>query len=340
MFALLPCVCIWAASLLGAGALRLKQHHASASANTAKPWFERSDSEKWVAMVQLAGGTYSMRDKLEEAEWNETGNATGWHTIHVTARESTTPDSPTKDSAVLYRRNEEPVCALGFAGSYEKDREDWLHNADIRVKAWCGRARVHSGFANYMEKLRREPGFRELVGKMGNRSLCGNGIIALGHSSGGAQASLFASCANAWLKKDLQWQWLLSGVRVKELYTFGAPEVALGGLKNDQSRDGCFSGYRFYREDDWLRYDPVPMGFRLLHSLMIPSGEFRHPAIKAVKLSQDDTNITHTDIHSCWSSPKFPSWGPLRGFKSLKELAPNIPLHSIREYADRIRDVV
>jgi hypothetical protein len=333
MFAIVLCGCVLAAGLVGADAARLR---ASASSNAAKPWFARSDSEKWQEMVNLTMSAYTAVEV----------NTNGWHTLQTISRDTFVPismgdtpmNSPAKDVAVLYRRNDEPVCALGFAGS--EDLKDWLHNVNFKTKTWCGRKKVHSGFASYMDGIKKLPGLREMVGKMGDQKLCGNGIIALGHSSGGALASLFASCANAWFKWDPRWQRLLSGVRVKEVYTFGAPEVAVGGLTNDQSHDGCFSGYRFYREDDSLHYDPFPLALRLLtQSLMIPNGGFRHPAIKAVRLDRDDTSAFHKHVYSCRSTA-FPSGGAHRGFVSIEKLTSNLDLHLIGEYERMIHAVV
>lgn len=81
-------------------------------------------------------------------------------------------------------------------------------------------------------------------------------IVVVGHSLGGAVASMFSYCAN--LKTECgECRPLMSGYKVQQLYTIGSPSVVPWGesyhLENGESLDGCFQGLRIYKDKD-----PVP----------------------------------------------------------------------------------
>lgn len=71
---------------------------------------------------------------------------------------------------------------------------------------------------------------------------------------------------------------------VRNLYTFGAPHVAIGHLENPLASDGCFPGMRVVNKDKALVYH-VDVGPTLLTTTA-----YDHPRIHPVFLYQDGTS--------------------------------------------------
>jgi hypothetical protein len=182
---------------------------------------------------------------------------------------------------------------------------DALYDASATTQTWCGQAKVHTGFAVYLDEFRRMAGGMSMISKMRSKSTCGNGIVTIGHSLGGALATLFAVCANR-KSQGFIWNTFLQGIKVKELYTFGAPEVARVGTRNGQRKSGCFTGARFYNEPSYTTFDPVPLSAR-----GVVSSYYKHTLVNAVRL-QDNNHI----VHSCTKNPesvrKYPEYSRLR----------------------------
>jgi len=224
-------------------------------------------------------------------------NIAGWSRLQILKR-----DDGKKDFVGLYKLNAKPICAIVFQGS--EDNVDWMHNIAATPKTWCGKTKVHAGFASYLDRFKRVGG--SMVKKMRSKSTCGQGIVSVGHSLGGALAGLLAACANR-KSQGSAWRTFLKGIEVKELYTFGAPEVVQGGIRNDRRKSGCFNGARFYNEQSQFKFDPVPLIARTGTRIE----KYKHPAVNAVRL-QDDS---HT-IHSCTKKPKsvrsYPKWSQMR----------------------------
>eukprot|EP00947_MAST-08B_sp_MAST-8B-sp1_P005598 g5598.t1 len=90
-------------------------------------------------------------------------------------------------------------CAVVFSGS--DDWEDFVITDGLKSVSgypglWCGYARVHSGFAGELNRLIDDPRWKEKVVPLLTSDKCKGGLVAGGHSLGGAVASLFAACAN------------------------------------------------------------------------------------------------------------------------------------------------
>lgn len=110
---------------------------------------------------------------------------------------------------------------------------------------------------------------------------CGGGTYVVGHSVGGAFASILAKCLS-------NRQTDLASGQV-QLYTFGAPGVA---EEEDYPSSGCYQGKRFYNMDEGGRtekQDPIPsFGFRTIWRLY-------HPRVPAIMLSRFSREETDTD---------------------------------------------
>merc|ERR1712129_300001 len=87
--------------------------------------------------------------------------------------------------------------------------------------------------------------------------LLAHACAVVGHSLGGAQAGIFAACANNGSKP------------------FGLSSKT--PLPNNEARDRCFHGNRFYAEDT-LDYDPIAALAQVVG--------FKHPRVAAVRLSR------------------------------------------------------
>ena len=122
-------------------------------------------------------------------------------------------------------------CVLGLRGT--KDMKDWAYNLNIQVVRWDV-WNVHKGFATKLQKVMNDN--VELINGLTNCSA----LIVLGHSLGGAMASLYAAGAEKYGYRKADY-----------LYTFGAPAISTSSLHDDFN---CFKGARFYNLDSITQY--------------------------------------------------------------------------------------
>lgn len=130
------------------------------------------------------------------------------------------------------------ACALGFLGS--DDIYDWYNNLDVApLGEFCGSRFWHKGFVRETLGILQHPEWPKF-----NSYLKGcSRVIVMGHSLGGAIATLFATCMNANTTDKMI---AFDGLNVEaELYTSGAPQTNLFAPKNERADDFAFKGARF-----------------------------------------------------------------------------------------------
>mmetsp|Transcript_57821 Transcript_57821/g.163174 ORF Transcript_57821/g.163174 Transcript_57821/m.163174 type:complete len:257 (+) Transcript_57821:261-1031(+) len=166
------------------------------------------------------------------------------------------------------------VCAISFAGT--DDVFDVVSELNVATVPLCGFRSVHRGFAEKLERILRTHTWQTELAPYLRSGACAEGVVCVGHSLGGALASILAACANSQESGGIGH--LLGGLAVAGIYTFGAPAVSKGQLTDGRSSDGCFGGGRWYREDE-AAFDPVPY---LAHPL-----GFQHP--RSIAIRMEDT---------------------------------------------------
>lgn len=169
------------------------------------------------------------------------------------------------DRANVYSHDGE--CAIAIAGS--DDVNDWLNDFDLAKTDFCGFTNVHRGAARELEGMLGHSGWKDSVAPYLSGPQCSGGVTVIGHSLGGAMASLLAACANNGSRP--------LGFTAKALYTFGAFAVSEERLINKESADGCFAGARLYTQDA-VSVDPAAQ--------YAQNFGFRHPQVSAVRLGE------------------------------------------------------
>lgn len=171
-----------------------------------RPWAEMSELEQYWEAAWWTNATYDQTDAHEHA---------------------------ILDTRYVSSNHQE--CVLGFRGT--KDMKDWAYNLDIQVVQWDIWS-VHKGFATKLQKVMNDN--VELINGLTNCSA----LIVLGHSLGGAMASLYAAGAEKYGYRKADY-----------LYTFGAPAISTSSLHDDFN---CFEGARFYNLDSITHYAALP----------------------------------------------------------------------------------
>jgi len=253
-----------------------------------RPWAEMSELEQYWEAAWWTNATYDQTDAHEHA---------------------------ILDTRYVSSNHQE--CVLGFRGT--KDMKDWAYNLDIQVVQWDIWS-VHKGFATKLQKVMNDN--VELINGLTNCSA----LIVLGHSLGGAMASLYAAGAEKYGYRKADY-----------LYTFGAPAISTSSLHDDFN---CFEGARFYNLDSITHYDLVPN--------VANWAGFYHPKLKAVWLSTgnvvngmeeyqnmafpcDDTKTPHRPgVYASTSLTMF-----LAGYPNQP-----LPLHKMTTYFERVNRIV
>jgi len=266
--------------------------------------------DKQAAMAEMALQIYRDNATLTQTFQKE------WTLLHSYTVKSGLLSS--EDKLQLYRRRGE--CSVVFEGTDEST--DWLTN--VNMVPWpsrkCGGFWIHTGFRKELRRLtsaKEWPKVQETL----SGSECSAGIYAVGHSLGGAMASVFTACVNAQAG-----YFEGNPFRVKELYSFGAPLVSFRHPLAEANGQ-CLKGARFYNEDEdeghshhrWI--DPVVTLPPLL-------GWF-HPKLKAIRLTQVDGEYEEEEF-ACDSRE---ATSPSLFLSDWKKVS----LHNIQDYIKRVK---
>jgi hypothetical protein len=177
------------------------------------------------------------------------------------------------DHIAIFGKND--MCAIVFTGS--NDLTDWVHNCDINEVSHCGTTLHHGFFREFMGITQNISWTNDVMPVL--KSECQGGIIAVGHSLGGALANIFAGCANTKpTDEPPPFNGSLNGITVQQLYTYGAPGVSKTRLENDNSTTKTFQGGRFYEVNSFT-FDLVPF--------LASRAEYLHPMVDAYRLSSN-----------------------------------------------------
>lgn len=235
------------------------------------------------------------------------------------------------DSFAIYAKN--GTIVLAFRGSNSADDA----KSDLMATAipFCGLqvngsdVLAHQGFVTELRKLLMALKLRPKLHRMLQGS---SGIIVVGHSLGGAMASLLAACANHpdptyRASKDPDTHKAVEDITVKAIYTIGAPSISRVQLTNHGQ---MFPGRRFYNYDS-LQYDPVPSSAQ--------AANHKHPLLQAVRLVKRCNTLgtkcdpTKAEIFHSYDATFARTPLILKGF-------PRPSLHSCAEYEMRIQSVL
>lgn len=148
-----------------------------------------------------------------------------------------------------------------------RSTHDWLTNANVGLSSSTGGALVHTGFNEAFESMK--PGLEALLTPRLSRGTVA-GIHCIGHSLGGALASLVSD----WVHKRYR--------RDANLYTFGAPRVGMKGFATKSS----FEVNKLYRCTHGA--DPVPA---------VPLWPFMHAPVNGIEYRLDRSDGLSPSAH-------------------------------------------
>ncbi len=148
-----------------------------------------------------------------------------------------------------------------------KTTHDWLTNGNVGLSSSTGGALVHAGFNETFESMK--PGLEALLTPRLSRGTVA-GIHCIGHSLGGALASLVSD----WVHKRYR--------RDANLYTFGAPRVGMKGFATKSS----FEVNKLYRCTHGA--DPVPA---------VPLWPFMHAPVNGIEYRLDRSDGLSPSAH-------------------------------------------
>jgi hypothetical protein len=173
-----------------------------------------------VTMAKLAYAIYSPENS-PVGDW-DLGDR------HVEIKSFFEVDAVSNDKAGLYVNRKDGSCAIAFSGS--DDLFDWIQDADIRTTTGCGYKDLHNGFYGELLNYVKSPAWKTKIQEYAMKK-CTH-ITAVGHSLGGAVASLLTACASDPQRNEVT-DYL--GFQVNALYTVGAPGVVKSILWNRTS---------------------------------------------------------------------------------------------------------
>jgi hypothetical protein len=265
--------------------------------------------DKLITMAQLADMVYSFGQQADN-----------WHLIQKSDIKATTKDIG-KDHMALYKKKGTKECALSFSGS--NDVGDWLQNFNAFGKSnVCGYSKVHSGFLDEVSNYFKSPGmvgFSEIIADM-----CGGQVFSVGHSLGGAVASITAGCLNSpgGAKAIPK---VASGVipfKASGIYTIGAPAVSKPAMTNTGGT--CFAGRRDFNYDAYT-IDPVPLVAGVAGYLM--------PEVDAMEMHANSGDQISQKTWKCNTiqAEEYPYGLPAR--------SPSIGDHGTGTYIKRLKDL-
>jgi len=99
-------------------------------------------------------------------------------------------DKVFKQHSWLFIRADDRQCFLTFKGA--EDAHNMSQALNIKAKPWCNLGKVHGGFRKRLQSILEAEYFESEI-KIRMVQEC-RGLVALGHSMGGAMAEMFAAC--------------------------------------------------------------------------------------------------------------------------------------------------
>jgi hypothetical protein len=320
------------------------------------PWWHVSEcNSNLLAMGAIAGMIYKPYSQIGD-----------WHLIVNSIVHSGWPWSDGNDIMGIYKKLNTQQCALVFKGS--SDIGDWKNNLRIKATKKCGWD-MHSGFHAEAQGYIGQP----VMGKWADiiRKECGNKVEAVGHSLGGACASIVAGCANRGKLADLAgkhpapwtvpesgssdpfvWHASKGPFKVQRLWTIGAPATTLTPMTDglhqtdaDVARGGTCSAQTFSEECDhglgcFRGARAVNVG---RWADLVPSSssylvnKYKHPKMAGIKLHHNGRD----EIIGCNDADvvTMPTGGKYKTDKSfwqrLKDTAFG-PAHAAGDYINRL----
>jgi hypothetical protein len=231
-----------------------------------------------TTMASIASAVYSVGKQV--------GN---WHLIYG-ADVAVKNGRSGQDKLALYKKKGSKDCVLAFSGS--NDAADWTQNLNgLSSTQMCG-YQVHAGFASEVKNFFATESM-SIVSQLINE-FCDNEVYSVGHSLGGAVATIAAACMNAPGSVGSipgAWKHNLQNFRAKGLYTCGAPSVSTEQMTSEHGR--CFVGKRMFNFDS-RTMDTVP-------SVATPLG-YVHPKVEALELHSDNEEKISEVAYACDTS--------------------------------------
>lgn len=163
----------------------------------------------------------------------------GWEQIH----EMVHKERAALDRLAVFRKTVSAkrvvkMCAIAFSATDDVgDAAAQFKGAVIDRKRFCGADGVNGGYADEIRQFMRMEDWPQMISKLEN---C-NSVFAVGHSMGGALASLFAFCSNTKVRNAKPRAF--GSLPEVHLFTFGAPGPARVPLYNGLP-GMCFQGAR------------------------------------------------------------------------------------------------
>lgn len=166
------------------GESELSIQFGSASLHMGDVYIERASkySDNRLVAATAVGMTTSYLDDVSEIR--TIARSAGWRLVG-TANEG-------EDVSHLFQHPSTLECQVTFEGS--DTWEDWVTDAAIIRVSFCGLSQgIHTGFRNEVRRITGASSWQTNV--RSKFSSCAS-VWAVGHSLGGAQATLLAACAN------------------------------------------------------------------------------------------------------------------------------------------------
>lgn len=172
---------------------------------------ETNAANSRIVVMTRVGLNNSYNENSRESD--SSARAVGWRLVETAVQQ------PGPVVSHLFQSPETLECVLTFQGSSRFD--DWMDNINVGRVHFCGLpVQVHRGFRNAMQSMVNEPswqnGIRPYLGKCSK-------VNVVGHSLGGATATLFHACASRAPGGNPDWEMMsfTPGTPERLTYKFG-----------------------------------------------------------------------------------------------------------------------